>query len=88
MRQNPKWPEATLIPCGSEPAREDGSTFNINVPDQPLSRAGSLPQCSPQICKIPVPLQKPPLSPCPHPPHQNLPVCCSACWPMSASALA
>ena len=28
---------------GSEPAREDVGTFNINVPDPPLSRAGSAP---------------------------------------------
>ena len=30
--------------CGSEPAREGFGTFNIRVPDKPLSRAGSLPQ--------------------------------------------
>jgi hypothetical protein len=29
---------------GAELAREDGGTFNTNVPDTPLSRAGSLPQ--------------------------------------------
>jgi hypothetical protein len=28
---------------GSEPAREGGGTFNINVPDTPLSRASSAP---------------------------------------------
>src|SRR3989344_8011441 len=31
-------------PCGSEPAREEGFTSNINVDCQIASRAGSLPQ--------------------------------------------
>ncbi|SIS16141.1 hypothetical protein SAMN05216504_5345 [Pseudomonas sp. A214] len=32
------------IPCGSEPARDDGGPSNITGSDRPLSRAGSLPQ--------------------------------------------
>jgi hypothetical protein len=32
------------IHCGSELARDGGSTFNINVTEKPLSRASSLPQ--------------------------------------------
>ncbi len=31
------------IPCGSEPARDDGGTSIIDVTDSPPSRAGSLP---------------------------------------------
>ncbi|PWB32201.1 hypothetical protein DCO47_16865 [Pseudomonas sp. NDM] len=30
-------------PCGSEPARESGGSFNSMLPDPTYSRAGSLP---------------------------------------------
>ncbi|CAI8751902.1 hypothetical protein EMIT0196MI5_160056 [Pseudomonas sp. IT-196MI5] len=36
--------KAVVFPCGSEPAREEGVSVNINVTDTPPSRAGSLPQ--------------------------------------------
>ncbi|PMW12667.1 hypothetical protein C1X53_30575 [Pseudomonas sp. GW456-E6] len=35
---------STTIQCRSEPARDGGSTFGIDVTDRELSRAGSLPQ--------------------------------------------
>ena len=38
------WSQAQSKTRGSEPAREDVGTFNINVPDTPLSRASPLPQ--------------------------------------------
>ncbi|PMV80438.1 hypothetical protein C1X51_32655, partial [Pseudomonas sp. FW306-2-2C-B10A] len=34
----------TTIQCRSEPARDGGGTFGIEVTDRELSRAGSLPQ--------------------------------------------
>nr|TSB50346.1 hypothetical protein FEE99_19980 [Pseudomonas sp. ef1] len=34
----------TPVPCGSEPARECGVSFNEALSDGTLSRAGSLPQ--------------------------------------------
>jgi hypothetical protein len=37
-------PGHTTKPCGSELARDDGSTASITGTDPPLSRASSLPQ--------------------------------------------
>src|SRR3546814_18771210 len=41
----PATPELKITrpPCGSEPARDIGGTFNTDVPDRSLSRAGSPP---------------------------------------------